>query len=80
MGFHHAERCTLAEVIGFAACIVFVGLDVNDMGMIVSLTGVISGAVAVIIGADNIIPVSYTHLDVYKRQIWAWIPGRWTRQ
>ena len=57
MSLHHAERFTLAEIIGFAGGLVFVGLDVNDMGMIVSFTGVIAGAVAVIIGADNIIPV-----------------------
>jgi hypothetical protein len=40
MSFHHAERFTLAEVIGFAGGRVFVGLDVNDMAMIVSFTGV----------------------------------------
>ena len=26
--------------------------------------------------ATNVIPVSYTHLDVYKRQIWARAMGR----
>ena len=24
-----------------------------------------------------LIPVSYTHLDVYKRQLWIWRSGRW---
>ncbi len=33
------------------------GRGVNNMGMIAIFTGVITGAVAVIIGADNIIPV-----------------------
>lgn len=57
MSLHHAEQFTLAEVVGFAGGRVFVGLDVNDMAMIVSFTGVIACAMAVIIGADNIIPV-----------------------
>ena len=33
-------------------------------------TAVIFGADAVYIGGEAFGPVSYTHLDVYKRQLW----------
>ena len=26
---------------------------------------------------DGVLPVSYTHLDVYKRQLWESLPGIW---
>ena len=29
---------------------------------------------------DSVIPVSYTHLDVYKRQVWESLPGRADKQ
>ena len=40
---------------------------------------IINNACSTLPSMDSVVSVSYTHLDVYKRQTWAMSMGRWKK-
>ena len=73
---NHCTRCgafyTLDDVLRSEGCLLYTSVDRSTQSFEARMKGMYEmsrqSGLAVLLGADSLSAVSYTHLDVYKRQ------------